>query len=288
MSGRPWTDQEIAYLERHWYTSSLAAMTAYLGRTKVAVRNKGRLMGLGRQIDGGGETMSVKMINNAFGKQTVSHITAARMEATGLKVRRLRFGRVNRYCVRIDEFWEWLRLNQGYYPVTKLEPLALGPEPAWVEEARHAARAFPVLNSQKLWTQHDDMLLVSMSREKRPISEICAALKRTENAVRCHAAGDWRIDLSYAADHRRRPWTEAEKRRLTEMALAGRCSMDIAVRLDRTERMVRIKLKEICGTSSISRLQMTAAGEEAGKRGRRKGAKRGDSGADRSGKREAG
>lgn len=288
MSGRPWSEQEIAYLERHWYTSNLAAMTAYLGRTKIAVRNKGRRMGLGRQIDGGGDTVSVKMINNAFGKQTVSHITAARMEATGLKVRRFRFGRMNRYCVRIDEFWEWLRLNQGYYPVTKLEPLALGPEPDWVEQARRAARAYPILNAGKPWTQHDDMLLKSMIRSRRHIGEICAALKRTENAVRSHAARDWSIDLSYAACTRRRPWTEDEKRRLIEMAQTGRCSMDIGAQLDRSERMVRIKLKELCGTSSIDRVHKAAAGEEAGKRGRRKGAKRGDPGADRSGKREAG
>lgn len=263
-------------------------LTAWLGRTKIAVRNKAMALGLGQQIYGGGETLSIKMINNAFGKVTVSHITADRMEKTGLKVKRFKFGRVNRYCVRIDDFWAWLKLNQGYYPVTKLEPLALGPEPDWVEAARRAGRAYPILNAGKPWTQHDDMLLLSMVRNRRPIGEICAALKRTENAVRSHAAGDWRIDLSYAAHTQRRPWTDEEKRQLIEMAQAGRCSMDIAVRLDRSERMVRLKLKELCGTSSFDSLRRAAAGKGEKSHGNGKRTKRGDTGAAGEGKREAG
>lgn len=261
MSGRPWTDSDIRYLKMHWYTSSVKALAEGLGRTMIAVRNKSMVLGLGPQIYGGGETLSVQMINRAFHKVTVSHITADRMEKTGLQVRRHRFGRVNRYCVKIDEFWEWLKLNQGYFPVTKLEPLALGPEPEWVEEARRAARAYPIRNAGKPWTPHDDMLLKSMARNRRPIREICATLKRTENAVRAHASMDWQIDLSYAATPERRPWTEEEKRKLIGMAKAGRCSMDIAVKLDRSERMVRVKLKELCGTSSLDRVRQAAAGK---------------------------
>lgn len=266
---------------------SVEAISVSLGRTKISVRNKARNLYLGRQYDGNGETVTIKMINTAFGKVTVSHRTADRMEKTGLKVRRFRFGRVNRYCVRIDDFWEWLKLNQGYYPVTKLEPLALGPEPEWVEQARRAARAYPILNAGKPWTHHDDMLLKSMIRSRRPIGEICAALKRTENAVRSHAARDWSIDLSYAACTRRRPWTEDEKRRLIEMAQSGWCSAKIAAQLDRSERMVRVKLRQLCGTSSIDQVQRAAAGEETKKRGKRKQAQRGDTGRDR-GKRKAG
>lgn len=285
MSGKYWTEQEIIYLERHWYTSSLDAMTKYLGRSKISVRNKARAIGLGRQVDGGGDTMTIKMINQAFGKQTVSHMSAAYMEKNGLKVRRFRFGRVNRYVVRIDDFWEWLKLHQQTYPVAKLEPLALGPEPEWVDKARAAARKFPIINNGKAWTEHENMLLINMSRQKRPIKEICAALKRSENAVRCHTARLWAADLSYSADMTRRPWTEDEEKRLVELAKAGHGSMEISHLLGRSEHMVRIRLKQLCGTSSIEKLH---AMEENGKNGKRKRAKAGSAGRARAGTRAAG
>lgn len=287
MSGRPWTDSEIRYLELNWSSKDARKIAATLKRTKTAILNQGRRMGLGRQIDGNGELLNVGMINHAFGKYTVSHITADYMEKTGLNVRRLRQGRVMRYLVYISEFWEWLRINQSLFPLSRLVPLALGPEPEWVEKARRASRTHPVHNSRKTWTEHDDMLLLSMTRQERPISEICAALKRSESAVRQHATKNWAVDLSYAAEHRRRPWTEEEKRQIVELARDGYCSAEIARKIDRSERMVRVKLREVAGTSSIDQVQRAAAGEETKKRGKRKQAQRGDTGRDR-GKRKAG
>lgn len=278
----------------HFSSTSAASIGKTLGRTKVAVLNYARNHGYGRQIDANGEMLNIGMINRAFGKRTVAHITADYMERTGLKVRRLRLGRVTRYLVGIDDFWDWLEMNQSHYPPTRLEPMALGPEPEWMAEARIRARKYPLTNGRLRWTDQDDMMLMSMARQQRPIREICTALKRSENAVRQRAAMNWAVDLSYTREPTRRRWTPEEEQTLVDMAQAGCRSAEIAKRIGRTERMVRMRLKELCGTSSLEKA-MKAAAEEEGKRGKGKRAKRGSAGRARNtgragngGKREAG
>ncbi len=267
MSGRKWTEEEIRFLERNWVRMRPEEIAAQLGRSVYGVRAKGRLWGLGRRCDGMGEMLTLGMIKTAFGKRTASWIIVRYMESTGLKAVRFRQGKVVRFSVRTDDFWKWVKHRQGMFPVSRMEPLALGPEPKWVDEARKRQRDCPSQRLGSDWTDADDMLLQSMVRQKTPIREMCRRLKRSEISVRNRASLLF-LSISYGKERRRRPWTEEEHTTIAEMLIAGATVYEISQAMDRTEHMVRNKMVEKYGTATVGRV-VAILMERSGENGRR-------------------
>ena len=94
--------------------------------------------------------------------------------------------------VYLDEFWKWAEKNRSFLDFSKMEPLTLGKEPAWVNEQRKKDYKSNALQRKDRWTPYeDDKLRYLLKQQKYGYAEVAEILYRSEGAIqrRCMDLG---------------------------------------------------------------------------------------------------
>lgn len=227
--GKTWTDEDVAYLEEKWGVLSREGIAKGLGRTVLAVQLKASRLGLGdplTHIDGITVSQLSHVLNTHYGILK-NWIKKYDMPAKQKKVAREQ--RV--WIISYEDFWKWAEKNKQMLDFSRLDRLALGPEPNWVEEKRKADQ-IKLLHKPKPhntpWSEAEDSKLKWMlDQYKYSYSEIADELKRSQGAIKRRM-----LDLGLKARpvrlYNHNKYTTEEEQKIIEMLEKGYCFEEIA------------------------------------------------------------
>lgn len=250
MNGRKWRPEEDHYLLQHCYRSTYADIGRVLGRTYDAVRSRANDLGVGCRLYMGGSAVTMRMITKAFHKSH-SEQTLKHFRRCGAPLKRVRYGSRTFWVITPEDMWAHFRDHPTLWPMARLEPLALGPEPDWVAEARTRTRTWGARKAHMRWTTAEEMLLISMARSGAHVNDICRALSRPESGVvnRARSLGV-RIRMDYYKLPPER-WDE-----LRGMVSSGASIFELADRLGISVGAVRNTLRSLYGTASAEQARL--------------------------------
>lgn len=184
--GKPWTEEEVYYLQDNWGSVSIKGIANKLNRSFDAVKQKSQKMGLGDpRLHYDGLT-----VNQLASVLNVEHRTLRNwIKLYDFPARFKLFSRKERtLVVSYEDFWKWAEANKNMLDFSKIERLSIGPEPEWVEEKRKADQLknlhVPRTHNTP-WSKRDDARLKQMLKQfKYTYPEIAGTLKRSQVAVK--------------------------------------------------------------------------------------------------------
>lgn len=244
--GKSWSEEELQYLEESWGVLKRGTIAKKLGRSVNAVMLKAQRLGLGdplTHIDGITISQLSQVLNTHYG------IIKNWMNKYGMPARQKTVAREQKvWVISYQDFWEWAEKNKHMLDFSRLERLALGPEPDWVEEKRKAdqVKKFHIPKPHNTpWSKDEDAKLIWMLEQyKYTYPEIAAELKRSQGAVKRRI-----LDLGLKARPVRLPnhnkYTLEEERLLVELLEKGYCFEEIASRMSRSALGVRGKAERL-------------------------------------------
>lgn len=235
---KPWTKEELDYLSDSWGTVTIPKIAENLGRSVNAIKLKATRIGLGRHIHSG-TYITVNQLAIAIKHD---YWTVKNWAKYGLKIRNRRSVNKSYKVVEIEDFWKWAESHKPLIHFDRIEPLILGAEPKWVQEARRAA--FNGKTSRAKWMATEDEILTRMlAQYKYSVGEIATALNRTEGAVKRRI---YDLKLKQRPVKRAdRKWTENQINILLDMLERGYSFEQIGKQLGRTGSAVRGKYEQL-------------------------------------------
>lgn len=245
-----WTAEERAFLEDKWGTTSIPTIAKRLGRSVNAVKLKAGKMGLTRFLHCG-EYITLNQLMIALEKKGGYTDHRKRLERKGCPIRLKKAVRCSFRIVYMNEFWAWAEQHKECLDLSRVEPLALGPEPPWAAEKRKADQLVP-MNRGRDWTPREDALLKAMLKEQRySYAELAKTLRRTAGAIKRRITTlDLRERPIPVEDT---PWTEDETARLETMLRAGYSFDIIGRKLGRSGLACRGKYERILNPEAMKR-----------------------------------
>lgn len=240
-----WSAEDLEYLNERWGEVSIPRMAQQLGRTETAVMTKARKLGLGTFLESGDYISLNQLLHAVTGGQFHQYQTKSWVENRGLPVHNKR--RLSGYVrvVYLDEFWEWAEKNRSFIDFSKLEPLSLGEEPAWVDEQRKKDHAAYAIQRKDAWTSEEESRLkMLLAQHKYSWLEICDMMHRSHGAIarRCRDLGIKDRPLGTPSAGKRGTWTEADFKALEEGIRRGDSYAAIGKAVSRSEKCVRSKV----------------------------------------------
>jgi hypothetical protein len=186
LSRKPWTEEEVDYLESNWGSLSINGIAKHLNRSFHSVKMKARRLGLSDPLlhfDGITlhQLSSVLNISDTVLRHWVKQYDFPAKQKLFVKERRV-------LVVKYKDFWDWAKRNKQMIDFSRLEPNILGPEPSWVKEKRKADQIKNIhLSKTKRtpWSKDEDAWLKWMLKKfKYTYPEIAAELKRSQGAIK--------------------------------------------------------------------------------------------------------
>lgn len=236
---KPWTTEEMEYLDTYWGTKSISAIASHLCRTVNAVKNKAIRCGYTRHIHSG-TMITLNQLAEAVNRSYSVLNTTWINHGLPIKYRKS----INRKykMIDIEDFWRWAATHKHLIDFSKIENGILGKEPEWVKEARHAS--YSARKNTMPWTDADDFKLKTMLKAyKYTYADLSKELNRSEGAIKRRI-----FDLSLMERPMRkenRKWTDEETAELIRLVEVGYCFEDIGIKLNRTGSCVRGKYERI-------------------------------------------
>lgn len=239
---RNWTKEEIDYLEESWGSVSIKGIARKLNRSINAVKIKAHRTGLDDarfHFDGITISQLSLVLNTDYG------ILKNWIKIYGFPAKRKLFAAENKVLVvTYQDFWKWAKDNKHMLDFSRLERLALGPEPGWVEEKRKADQIKKIhvpKPHNTPWSKDDDAKLKWMlSKFKYTYPEIAVELKRSQGAVkrRIYDLGLKERPVRLSHTNKYSPEDEVQ---LISLLEKGYCFEEVASRLNRSAMAVRGK-----------------------------------------------
>ena len=176
-----WTPQEEEYLQESWGRIAIPTIAKKLGRTSVAVQNRARKLGLGAALQSGDYiTFNQLMLHITGGAQSYTYQPESWVKKRGMPVHWRRVDHSRFLVVYLDEFWAWAEQHRRFIDFSKIEPLILGKEPAWVARQRQLDSAAHPLQRKDPWTPLEDQRLAYLLKQhKYNWAEISQELRRS-------------------------------------------------------------------------------------------------------------
>lgn len=242
-SGKKWTEEELNYLQDKWGVMTLEGIAKKLKRTEVAVKLKAQRIGLGDpRTHLNGITMSElsKALNIHYG------IVRNWRDKYGLPVRQVRLVKKPVWVISYDDFWKWAEKNKHMIDFSRVERLALGPEPKWVAEKRKADELTKLHKPQPHntpWSDDDIAKLKWMLKQFRyTYPEISKELGRSHGAIKRKIL-DLGIKERPVPLKNHNKYTEKEVDKLVKLAKKGYCFDVIAEKLGNGRSAIGVRGK---------------------------------------------
>lgn len=265
MSGKHWTPEEDEQLAEMWGHKPIAKIEERLGRSRLGIINRVRRLGLGAYLDSG-DYITVNQVAKALYDCRNSGLAYLDWcERHGVPYYTKRVGSSCFRVIDLRDFWTWAEQNRSFIDFTKLEPLILGKEPAWVAEQRRHDAELNRLRRVAPWTPEDDDRLRHYVAEQRyTLTEIARKLNRSEGAIdrRIRTIGIEGRPLRVPAHNGE--WSAEEFQQLADGIRHGMSFPAIARKLGRGERAVRSKCYYTYLTENADRVRAMLGGGKWG------------------------
>lgn len=177
----PWSEKECEYLRDNWGRLKFSILASRLNRTETAVLIKAKRLGLGPTKSGQG-LLTARDLARALGVDI--HAVTDFWIPQGLRAQRV-VTRIEKefWQIDIDDWWKWAKRNQDNFDSRRMEPLALGAEPGWMEKKRKSDRLLPHKRNRTWTSLDDDRLRHLLVNTELTYREIGQKLGRSERAV---------------------------------------------------------------------------------------------------------
>ena len=256
---RPWTPEDESYLTEKWGYASVPAIAKKLNRTENAVVVRAQRLGLGAVLMAGGYVTLNQLLATVTGRERGNtYQRKSWVENRGLPVHRKKVNRCSFSVVYLEEFWKWAEHNRSFLDFSKMEPLALGWEPAWVAEQRKKDYRACAIQRKDPWTADEDSRLkMLLSQHKYTWAELSEMLHRTTGAIQ-HRCRDLGIkDRPVKADNHGKSavWNERDYAVLADGIRHGDSYMAIGQALGKSEKAVRGKVYTVYLTESADKVR---------------------------------
>lgn len=239
-----WPKEQEEYLCENWGKVSISSIAQKLNRSTGAVINKARRFGLGEFLLSG-EYISFNQLLIALGVGSYGYKQTSWLKNRNFPVHRKKVLNNTFRIVYIREFWKWAEQNRAFLDFSKMEPLALGKEPEWVDQQRkedfkkhHACKNTP-------WTKLEDEKLTHYVRQHQyTYTEIAAMLRRTEGAVlrRCNDLNLKDRPVRIDPHGESAKWKDEHYPILADGIRNGESYFSIAQKLGKSEKAVKGKV----------------------------------------------
>lgn len=256
---RPWTKSEHEYLEENWGTMSIPTMAQNLNRSIEAITNKARRKRLGSVLESGDYISLNQLIKAVTGlSQSHSYHMTSWVKKRGLPVHKKRVNQCSFRVVYIKEFWEWAEKNRSFIDFSRMEPLILGEEPAWVAEQRKKDFGAFALQRKDAWTSEEDSRLkLLLKQHKYGYREISAMMNRSEGAIQRRCMDLKMKERPVKADNHgvSSSWTSLMYETVAEGINNGDSYMAIANSIGKSEKAVRGKVYNVYLTENADKVR---------------------------------
>lgn len=224
MGNKRWSSEEETYLMEKWGTLSIPAIAKNLNRTVDSIKVRASRLHLGPALMGGEYvTFNQFILAITGGSRTYTYKKESWVKKRGLPIHTKKVVENRFKVIYLDEFWEWAEKNRSFIDFSKMEPLALGAEPAWVAQQRKID-AISYANQRKdPWTpQEDQRLTYLLKQHKYTYAELSREMRRSTGAIqrRCNDLG---LKERPIRESPHNPWSDADLQMMAEMIRQG-CS----------------------------------------------------------------
>jgi hypothetical protein len=240
--GKNWSLEDIEYLRESWGTISMDGICKHLGRSPNAIAVMKNKLGLGRFLESGEYvTMNQLMIALTGLDSAYSYQLKSWVKDRGMPVHNKKVG-MNRFrIVYLEEFWPWAEKHRSFINFSKMEPLALGEEPAWVAAQRRQDFKDGQNYRKDPWTYAEDDKLKKMLKQfKYGYMELSKELGRSCGAIQRRILDLGLKERPVKADNRNM-WTKQDFITLADMIKNGFSYGAIGEVLGRSEKAIRGK-----------------------------------------------
>lgn len=243
---RRWTREEEDYLQENWGHMTFDGLCRHLGRTRNAMINRVQRLGLPPYLECG-DYITLHQLSMAlgFGWSSDKYYLTSWVEKRGFPIHTKRRGSSAVRIVYLNEFWEWAEKNRSFINFGKMEPLALGEEPEWVQEQRRKDFHSFSLQRKDPWTADEDARLVMLLKQhKYGYAELSEMLRRSAGAIqrRCNDLGIKERPVKADNHGEASKWTEEHFQTLADGIRDGDSYMLIAQKIGKSEKAVRGKV----------------------------------------------
>lgn len=235
-----WKKHEEAYLEEKWGTLPIETIAKHLGRTPAAVVVRAQRLGCGAFLESG-DYVVWRQVLLALGVDTAGYgyKDISWIKNRGCPVRRQKVGKNTYRVINLDDFWKWAEKNQDLLDFSKFEENALGKEPGWVKEKRHADFRQSQRITMTPWTSAEDAKLIRLVKmRKYTFPELSKELRRTEGAIR-KRLGDLGVKERPIKLDTHTKWTDDDLLVLGDGIKAGLPCEEIAEKLGKSTKAIK-------------------------------------------------
>lgn len=241
-----YTAEEIEYLSESWGQISLDTISKKLNRTKGAIIQKVNDLNLGPYLEAGEYiVLNQLMLALKSGCAQGFAYTYNQWIEKGLPVKKKKVKNCYFKVLYFEDWWDWAEMNRTIIDFSRLQPLALGEEPLWLQEQRRVDFEMRQQFKKTPWEKSEDLLLVQLLESyKYSYREISLRLQRTEGAIKRRV-----IDLNIKARpvkmSNHNPWAKYEEDKLKELYQQGHRPSTMANYIDRSAQAISGKIERM-------------------------------------------
>lgn len=253
---RTWTKEEVEYLKEKWGNVSIPILAKKLNRSVNAVKLKAGRLNLGPMLENGAYVTLNQLAIALTGGNFSSYCKKSWIENRGMPVHSKKVIKNTFKIVYLDEFWKWAEKNRSFLDFSKMEPLTLGKEPAWVNEQRKKDYKSNALQRKDRWMPYeDDKLRYLLKQQKYGYAEVAEILHRSEGAIQRRCTDLGIRERPVKADIGGNLWTDDMYRIITKGIKNGDSYSLIANRIGKSEKAVRGKVYNKYLTESADKVR---------------------------------
>lgn len=241
-----WTKAEEQFLQDQWGVMSIPAIAKRLNRSVEAVIVRKNRLGLGPVLFGGDYISMNQLIIAVCGSNAGGNYKLKSwVENRGLPIHTKRVNQNSFRVIRLNEFWKWAEQHRSFIDFSKMEPLALGEEPAWVAEQRKKDFQAFAIQRKDPWTPDEDARLKMLLQQHRyGYAELSDMLRRSAGAIqrRCNDLGLKERPVKADNHGSSAAWTQTDFDVLADGIRKGNSYTAIGKALGKSEKAVRGKV----------------------------------------------
>lgn len=255
---RRWTPEEEEILRTFWGTMTMQGLCKKLDRSRNAIMVRIQKLGLPPYLESG-DYITINQLHKAFcGTNFSTYQLKSWVNDRGMPIHNKRRGKNTYRVIYLDEFWEWAEKHRSFLDFSKLEPLALGKEPAWVVEQRHKDFRANALQRKNPWTSHEDSKLkVLLKQHKYGYAELSKIFNRSAGAIqkRCNDLGLKERPVKADNHGEASKWTESMYETLANGIRNGDSYALIGELIGKSEKAIRGKIYTVYLTENADKIR---------------------------------
>lgn len=255
---RRWTAADDETLKTCWGTTTVQGICKKLNRSRNAIMVRVQRLGLPKYLESGDYITVNQLHKTLLGTNFSGYQLKSWVNDRGMPIHNKRCGKNTYRVIYLDEFWEWAEKHRSFLDFSKLEPLALGEEPAWVAEQRHKDFKSNALQRKDPWTANDDSRLIEMLRQhKYGYAELTKMLNRSAGAIqrRCTDLGLKERPVRADAHGETAKWSQAMYDALADGIRNGDGYSAIGEIIGKSEKAVRGKVYTVYLTENADKVR---------------------------------